>query len=264
MNKIVRFAAFACVALPGYSYGQQSLQFSAGIDVNYKHLSSNFISVVPAAGPIPLQKLEESVKANIWTVNVNPAIAWRGLFLAAAFERTLGEATTRVDVTTTFANGTGGHSTTTGTVRREENSVTLGYDLWKGVTPFVGYFQNRTDLYTANYTQDFYYREYGPYYGFGYSHGFEGGGRLGMSFAYARANGTVTSRPGQETASSMSGTLTGTSIGISWNAPISSTVSYRIGYKATRYKFKLPGTQFGDLDAAEDYDALYLGLVKYF
>jgi hypothetical protein len=256
MHYAIRGAASLALCLSGAALAQQDLSFSSSVDFNYKHLSM--------AVAVPATSTTNEFKPDLWTINVSPAIAWRGAFLSVGVERTLGEGTTSGPL----ANGTFWSERS---YKRDENTLTLGYNVWAGLSAFAGYFQNGTRFTFNNGAGSTQgkgkYAEYGPYYGLGYSHRFGGGGTVSASYAIARANGVLTQDTfvGSSVQSSrLPGEVTGQSYGIGWSAPLTGSLYYRLGYKATRYDFTFTDPALGERSTKQSYDTLYLGIANYF
>jgi hypothetical protein len=236
---------------------QDDLTFSTAVDLNYKQLTLTAV----------VGTITNEFKPEIWTLSVAPSLSWRGFFLSAAAERSLGEGSTSGPLSTPFWSDR--------RYKREENSVSLGYNVWAGLTVFAGYLNNSTETNFVNTTIGsavptsigrIEYSEKGPYYGLGYAHRFAKGGTLGASLAVARADGKLD----QISPSSIStpvttaeGDVTGTSYGLSWSAPLAGDLYYRLGYKATRYDFKFVVNGI-ERNTKQNYDTIFLGVVKYF
>lgn len=123
--------------------------------------------------------------------------------------------------------------------KREDSALTLGYNAWRGLTVFGGYKQGSTTtyaLYPAD-SQVFTNTASGPFIGVNY--GFRiGDGVLGVSFAYADLRGeTSLLFLGSSVGTDVPGKTRGSSYGISWSAPLTPELQFRLSLKTNRYKF---------------------------
>lgn len=263
MQKAISAGLIAFTILPAVALGQDSVSFSTAVDLNYKKLNLTVISNTPFGS------VTSEFKPQLWTLGISPSVAYQGFFLALAAERTVSEGTTS------------GPSSTSGWFdrrdSRDENSVTAGYNVWRWVSLFAGYMNNNTRTTTVTYSGstafigDSKYTEKGPYYGLALSHRFAGGSSLGASYALARADGKLSSRSmsstGATTISDREGDVKGTSFGLSWSAPLTGSLFYRIGYKGTRYDFDTTFTFASTTQqqsTRRDYDAFFIGIANYF
>lgn len=262
MSTVIRTAATLALFLPALASAQDNLSFSTSVDLNYKKLVLSSLFVNTSTGVAT----ENEFRPSLWMLNVSPSLAWKGLFLTASVERSLGESSTAGQ---TSAGWQERHYS------REENSLTAGYNIWAGLTAFAGYFDNITRINfiqsssTSSAPTSFGRNkliEKGPYYGLAYAHRFSGGGSLAASFAVARAHGeseTVNSAGGSAS-NSGTGTVRGNSFGLSWSAPLTNTVYYRLGYKGTRYNFAFTDNFGFERRTKQNYDAYFLGIANYF
>lgn len=244
---------------PACALAQDSLSFSAAVDLNYKRLDQSTVFVNQSTGVATTNEFNP----KLWTLNFSPSIAWKGVFLTAAFERSLGDAS----VSEPTSGGWNDRR-----YSREENSVTLGY-AWRGLAVFAGYLDNTT---TTNITQvnspsgavslsTSEVTEEGPYFGIGYSYRFSGGGSIAASIAATRADGSSRVRSSNPAQSNQGdGDVEGTSYGLSWSAPLTGSLFYRLGLKATRYDFTFTDNLGFERRTKQNYDAFYLGVANYF
>ncbi len=135
------------------------------------------------------------------------------------------------------ADGTGAASTVD--FKRQDSALTIGYNAWRGLTVFGGYKQGSTDtylLFPAD-SQVFTNTASGPFVGVNY--GFRiGEGALGVSFAYADLRGeTSLLFLGSAVGTDVPGKTRGSSYGISWSAPLTQELQFRLSLKVNRYKF---------------------------
>lgn len=124
--------------------------------------------------------------------------------------------------------------------KREDSALTLGYSAWRGLTVFGGYKQGSTTtyaLYSALDSQVFTNTASGPFIGVNY--GFRiGEGVLGVSFAYADLRGeTSLLFLGTGVGTDVPGKTRGSSYGISWSAPLTQELQFRLSLKTNRYRF---------------------------
>lgn len=259
MKTMLHAGLMALASAPAIAAAQDSLSFSAALDLNYKRLDQSTVFVNTSTGVASVNEFSP----EIWTLNVSPSLSWKGLFLTAAIERTLGEGS--VSQPTSAGWNDRRYS-------RDENSITLGYS-WRGLAVFAGYLDNTT---TINVTQVSSFngavtlstsdvKEKGPYYGLGYSYRFAGGGSIAASVALTRADGSSTTRGSNAQNNNQgNGDVEGTSYGLSWSAPLTGSLFYRLGLKATRYDFKFTDNLGFPRQTKQNYDALYLGVANYF
>ena len=252
--------------LPACALAQQDLSFSIAVDLNYKRLK---MEQVQNTGSPALGIITNTYTPTMWTLNLSPSLAWRGVFLTVGWERSLGESST----SDYQANGT---SWTDRRYSREENSVTLGYNVWAGLSLFAGYLDNTTNVSFTNYSVGgpsvvsygkTAYNERGPYYGLGYSHRFGGGGSLAASYAYLKGRGTFeTSQPASALFPSLlfEGDVKGSGFGLSWSAPLAGSLYYRLGYKGNRYTFDFTDQNGNPRTTKQSYDSFFLGIANYF
>ena len=241
---------------------QENLSFSTSVDLNYKRLTMEVVSGVAGA---PANTFEPTM----WTLNLSPSLAWRGIFLSLGLERSLGDSST-----TDYQSG--GTSWAERHYSREENNLTLGYNVWAGLSLFAGYLENSTRATFTNYTvgsagvQSYgktTYEEKGPYYGLGYSHRFSGGGSAAASYAYLRGRGNYTTNQPTSlffASQSFDGDVRGSGFGLSWTAPLAGSLYYRLGYKGNRYTFNFTDQNSNQRTTKQSYDSFYLGIANYF
>lgn len=235
-------AALAALMVPVCAAAQESVAFSAAVDLSYKQLRLEEV-----AGP----DIVNVFNPGLWMVSISPSVAYRGFFASAGFERSLGEASTAGHYAAGFE---------TRTWRREENNLSVGYNVWRGLSVFAGKLRNHT-VAVIHPFREYTYTEDGPYYGIGYSHRFPGGGALSASVASTRADGSL-----RETrfVTERLGDVTGESYSLSWSAPLTGSMFYRIGYKANRYEFEFTDPFFGQRTTKQAFDAFVLGVANYF
>jgi hypothetical protein len=255
------------VLVPIASAEEAGFSYSAGVDLNYKKLDFEFSS----GGP-PVR-----YKPDLWMLGISPSVAYGKFFLTVGLERSLSDGTT-TDIQNT--------STVTAPnlidarVNRQENSVTLGYNVWAGLSVFAGYMKNSTDV-TANWTnvgngsqlfEKTQYTERGPYGGLGYTHRFENHSLLSGSFAYLKGRGHIADQdvfiaPNFNNQGNADGDVKGQSYSVTWSAPLTGSLYYRLGVKVTRYDFTYrfgPSNIAPETTTKQNYDAFTIGLVNYF
>ncbi|HTG97918.1 MAG TPA: hypothetical protein VL982_10775 [Burkholderiales bacterium] len=258
MKTMLRAGVVALAVAPALAVAQDSLSFSAAVDLNYKQLDQSTVFVNTSTGVGTTNEFSP----KLWTLNLSPSLSWKGVFLTAAFERSLGDAS----VSEPTSGGWNDRR-----YSREENSVTLGY-AWRGFAAFVGYLDNTT---TTNVTQisnagvaslsTTEVTEQGPYLGVGYSYRFSSGGSIAASIAVTRADGSSQTRNSNASLNNQGdGDVEGTSYGLSWSAPLTGSLFYRLGLKATRYDFKFTDNLGFPRQTKQNYDAFYLGVANYF
>jgi hypothetical protein len=244
MKRTFRTAAL-WLLLPACALAQDSLVFSVGADWSYKQLT-----LEEKSGAFLHQ-----YKPKLWMLGISPSMAYRGFFVSLVAERSLGNSTT-------------GDYDSTGTVyevrtwEREENGVSLGYNVWSGFSVFAGYLKNQTAATLQTAAIRYKYTEEGPYYGIGYAHRF-GSGTLAASIAQTDAKGRVRGEPAGLI--DQPGDVTGQSFGLMWSAPLAGSVIYRVGYKGTRYEFEFFDPVLNQQRTTKQlYDAFFFGVANYF
>jgi hypothetical protein len=245
MKHALRTAATALL-LPSSALAQDGLAFSLGVDWIYKQLT-----LEEKFGGVGVTN---EYKPKFWMFGISPSVAWRGFFVSLGIERSVGNSSTA-----SYSNN--GTFYQMRTWERQENSASIGYNVWRGLSVFGGYLKNKTtsDLQAG---ARFDYTEEGPYYGLGYAHRF-GTGTLSGSLAYTDAKGRVHADPGGFL--DQGGDIKGQSFGLVWSAPISGSWHYRIGYKGTRYEFEFFDPNFAENRTTKQaYDAFFLGVANYF
>jgi hypothetical protein len=259
VRRAIRTGATAALFLPACALAQQDLSFSTSVDLNYKKLTLSTISVNQSTGV----GTENVFKPTLWMLNVSPSMAWKGVFLTVGLERSLGESSTSGSA----SNGTWNDRR----YSREENSATLGYNVWAGLSLFAGYLHNKTTtniIQGDNTGSPFQFLtskvvEKGPYYGVAYAQRL-GDGTIAASFARLNGKGESYTDNSINTDTSGSGTVKGNSYGLSWSAPLSGSLYYRLGYKGTRYDFAFTDNLGFPRRTKQNYDAVYLGVANYF
>lgn len=243
MTRNIGAVAALLIVVPAVAAAQEAVSFSAELDLSYKQLT-----VQEAAATV----LNE-YRPTLWTMAFSPSVAWRGAFLSAVLERSIGESTTAdyYGASPTFE---------TRSWRRSENSVAAGYNVWAGLSLFAGYQRNETVSVTPN-ARKYSYKEEAPYYGVAYQHRFSGGRSLAGSFAWTSGDGTLDElRLGTH----LEGEVSGQSFGLTWSAPLAGATFYRLGYRGTRYDFEFDDPFFGRRKTKQAFDALFVGVATYF
>ena len=148
---------------------------------------------------------------------------------------------------------------------REDYAVAAGYGVWKQVSLFAGYKSGKTEVITINQfgtdpNEENKFEEDGPFFGLSVSHNLSDISTLGMSIAYAKLDGSVTTSGGKA-----EGDTTGLSVGLNLSGSLSETVDYQVGLKAIRYEFyhdTPPASE--DVSSDLDFDILTIGVKRYF
>jgi hypothetical protein len=204
------------------------------------------------------------------TGNFSLGAASRGIYVLVEFERPLSQ---DISIVQPLAQPV------QISIEREDNTLTVGYNLWRSLNLFVGRKSGRTNvesdvLGTASSTKaaGYRYTEKGYFVGASYSFDFGARGQLGLSLAYAELPTEVVATyyaiPAVGTEFT-SGTTSGTSYGVKWTGPLAPQLDYSIGYKLSKYEFTDKaltadsGGGFG-LSTKQDYKTLYIGIIKTF
>lgn len=158
-----------------------------------------------------------------------------------------------------------GPTATTLDFARTDSTFTLGYRLNQSFNAFTGYTKGANEFTETRATivlfvTEIDYSTEGPFAGVAYSKSFGNKGTLGLSVAYAKLDAelTFTFRPSAGGSTDVEGDVTGLSYGLTLSGPLTESLGYRIGIKATRYEMDDPG------DITERYTNIFIGIVNYF
>lgn len=208
------------------------------------------------------------------TVDVSFTAAYKRAYLTLDYDPSIKDYVTLNDT----PNASGGIDNQMLLFSRLDYSVTLGYNVWRDLNLFAGYKygETRVSLFSdatkivppkpEEFNQEISFREVGPFAGLSYAFRFEKGS-LSMSAAYARLDGkfVFTNVVGKVISK---GDTDGLSIGLGWSGPLVGNLSYAIGYKGHRYKYRQDSMT--DPDSKEDfssdvsYNMFYIGIANYF
>lgn len=191
-------------------------------------------------------------KPDLWTLGLGFSVAYRGFYTSIGMERTLQEG---VDA------GMNSNVVTIDHFKRNEDSVTLGYRLWRGWSAYLGYLKTEAERYssiTQLYASD---AAIGPYLGISYSQILKTG-TLSANMAYANMEGSF-SRLSVATMTESDAESAGFTYALVWTSPWIANLNYRIGLKLNRYRNE---TVFagGVRTNRQDYNSIFLGLINYF
>jgi len=201
--------------------------------------------------------------------------AYNKFFLTLKYEKSLSDSSTGTNETLILGGSNliaiPGSETT---VERQDQSITLGYNVWSKLNLFVGYMKGKTTLtpdascqilnppslppsnclitnrafihaYLSgnnNYAQE--YTEDGPYVGLSYAWNIADAGVLSASYAYASMDGKYKDNMAHDPTNFFGGTVerfaysgstTGNSIGVTWTAPLGETSSYFLDLRQQKY-----------------------------
>ena len=135
-------------------------------------------------------------------------------------------------------------------LERSDLSLTLGYQVWEGLSVFSGYRYAEWEAKSleSNFIlndKDQKYTEKGFFIGSSYTWGFGEKGTLSISGAYAYLDADFSEDnvskeypPGEQTFGefSYSGTATGVSYGAQWSGPLTDQWVYKVGLKFQKYE----------------------------
>ena len=254
--------------IPSIAYQQKLLSF----DQSYHDLPTR----MAFGSNISQEGRQSQFYVQLPTVNMSMTLGYKKAYAVYKYEQPLAPGSTSVDEQRPvaapnaffFLNGPE-HNTS---VRRYDQSLTLGYNVWGGLNAFIGYMQGRTELqpqgncytypaYTCvqfnlagymilngqrTYEQD--YIEKGPLAGVSYSWQIGNAGTLSVSAAYAKMNGRYQdnfviqdySYPPYGMISGDShfefeGDSIGTSLGITWSAPVGDSSALFVDLRRQQY-----------------------------
>jgi len=204
----------------------------------------------------------EPLKPVFKTLNVSLAAAYGNAYLAAAYESPFSDHQdlsfeSRFQYDDRFT--------------RSDANLTVGYRVWPWLNVFGGYLHGKSELQRVQYQSlvldelfIFRYNETGPFAGVSLSHSFSKHGTLSFSVAYAKLDGKVTFiRNGYEFKFPTADT-SGFSYSLLWIGSLDSTLSYRVGIKATRYEIDFSNFSTTIAPVKESYSSIFLGITKAF
>lgn len=189
-----------------------------GLGFNRKQLEYSFIDI--DANPI------------FNTMAINATGFYKNAYIAGEYEILLTD-------DTNYEAEKGG-SVTVLVFERKDANLTAGYNVWRGLSIFGGYKYGATiAVAQPPVQQKIVSSELGPFAGISYGHRL-GSGALGISIAYADMDGEVRVKfMGTGTSTDIPGKTRGLSYGLSWSAPLTDQIDYRLGIKVNRYQFKV-------------------------
>ena len=216
-------------------------------------------------------------KPQFVTVDVSFTAAYKRAYLTLDYDPSIKDYVTHDDA----PNANGGIDNQTLLFSRLDYSATLGYNVWRDLNLFAGYKfgETRVNLFSdatvfdtfpptelERLNQEVSLRESGPFAGLSYAFRFEKGS-LSMSAAYAKLGGkfVFTNIAGKVVSK---GDTDGLSIGLGWSGPLAGNLSYAVGYKGHRYKYRQDSIT--DTNTPEDfssdvsYNMFYIGIANYF
>ncbi len=215
---------------------------------------------------------EKSLEFNLLTVPIDfrqsssifsIGAAARGFYVLVEMERPFSQDTISVKP---------GSTPLQFTLQREDNTLTLGYNLWRTLNIFAGRKTGSTELQrsalgSSTDLVQVEYRESGNFVGLSYNADFGVRGQLGLSLAYANLPTKVTETVLGTSIQSITttGTTTGTSYGIKWTGTLTDRLDYNIGYKLSKYKFTDKAQATGDdYSTNQTYKIFSVGISKVF
>jgi len=220
-------------------------------------------------GPAPEDNSTADFSVHMPVGNISFTTSIDRVFLALKYEKSLTEASTEADETdrmTLFndANLLTLDGSELG-VEREDKSITLGFNVFRGLNLFIGYMKGETQLTpdpllnhnnfhynksylvhdervqghdVPSYLQT--YTEEGPYIGFSYAWRIAEAGTLSASYAYADMNGQYKDNAQCGVVNTCDdfdwrGETKGNSIGLTWTAPLGESSSYFLDLRQQSY-----------------------------
>lgn len=232
-----------------------SFSFVGSLGIQNKRLSFDQTYKGPAAADNSYAEFT----VYLPTANVSFTTAWKRIYLSLKYEATLTDTRTKVDETDRIGIFNDANLLTVQgseiDVSRRDYSITLGYNVYRGLNIFIGYLDGETTLkpdaffdringfynkaylnfdenlqggYSPTYEQT--YEETGPYIGASYSWHFVDVGTLSASYAYADMDGEYKDNAlcviNSCSAFQWEGSSTGSSLGLTWTAPLGENSSY--------------------------------------
>lgn len=259
-------------------------------------------------GPAPQDNSYADFEVNLPVGNISFTTSFDKFFVALKYEKSLTESSTGADETNRIqlfgdANLLTVDDSQMG-VEREDKSITLGYNVYRGLNVFMGYMEGETELKPdpmanciivgpncfvtdinkayiiqkeradgrdiAKYKQT--YTEEGPYIGFSYAWRIAEAGTLSASYAYADMDGEYKDNANCViytcTAFKWEGDTTGSSIGLTWTAPLGENSSYFLDLRQQKYsmdgKDKTGSFPNQSVDTDETMQGITAGVQFYF
>jgi len=187
---------------------------------------------------------------DLITLNIGLTVAYSDFYLAGSFERTLekGEVSDNSTSAGTFANSR---------FERREDTVTVGYQMFGRLSVFGGYLASRVTRHTSTFA--IVINGDGPFAGLGYMQPIGSYGAISLSAAYASLTGSYDSVPSTFSEAE----ATGYSGSLIWNARVSDSLSYKLGFRVNRYEFEtFVSGQTRNIQ--QNYNAVVLAIVHSF
>jgi len=200
-----------------------------------------------SGGEIGLSFNVKRLEFNIPILHVNPDFNTLAINASRFYGRTYLSAEHEILVTddTAYVFNTGGGVQNTLAFDRKDSGLTVGHNVWRGLSVFGGYKYGATTitaLSASSDSQEFTNKTSGPFVGVSY--GFRlGDGVLGVSIASAdfktKTEWRFLGPDGAATGPDIPGKTTGNSYGVTWSAPLTKELQYRLSLKINRYKFSV-------------------------
>jgi hypothetical protein len=233
---------FTCL-LPATTMAESDLQIGGAVGSQSKQLKYQFAGI----------RINPTFQTLVYSLTAS-----YGKFFSTA------EVETMIQGDTQYVGNVGLATTTIIESKRSDSALTLGYNLWRGLSIFGGYKTGETEsnlsptdggVLKLNFSQK------GPFAGIAYGQSIGSKGTLAVSAAYASLNGdanVVFYGKGAEFVSG--GSTSGLSYGLSWTGALSEKGYYRLSYKINKYKFKDKDFGFEGKDLSTDEDYRITGL----
>jgi len=212
---------------------------------------------------LPGKDDSKPLKPIFKTLNVTLAAAYGNAYLAAAYESPFSDHQELV-----FDSGFVFDDRFT----RSDANLTVGYRVWPWMNVFGGYLHGKSELQRVQYLPSlvldeffiFRYNETGPFAGLSLSHSFSRHGTLSFSVAYAKLDGKITYIRNGFGLNFPTADTSGFSYSLLWIGQLDSTLSYRVGVKATRYELDFSKFSATFASVKESYSSIFLGITKAF
>lgn len=243
----VRLLLILIVAGLGSAHAADNeLTVVGGVDFGFKRLH------------LDLDRTRTTFSPSFVTINPNVVLGYGSFYGSVSYDKSVS-----ADPGIGAQFSAGSPTATMLDYSRTDSTFTLGYRLLQSLSVFAGHTKGDNHFTETSFgntliVTDISYKEAGPFAGFAYNHAF-GNGTLGLSVGYAKLDGDlrIVSNPGGAT-TTVSGDTTGLSYGLTWSGPLTGSLGYRVGLKATEYNMKEKG------EINERYKSIFIGISNYF
>jgi len=201
----------------------------------------------------------KQVEFSYSDINLKPTFQMITYALTASYGRFFAnlELEAMIEGDSQYYRDTSSNRTVTFDFKRSDSTITLGYNLWRGLSVFGGYKQGETEATLSSVAfdiQQLVVSEKGPFAGIAYGQPIGKKGTLAVSAAYASFDAeSIVRFVGFGAEFKSGGTTSGLSYGVSWTGSLSESSYYRLSYKINEYRFKDKDQVFADTSTDENY-----------